>query len=81
MATKKTTRKSSSRSRKKTSKAALEKKRQSANLIGGTVTFVLGLLLFFMALIPGENVWLFLHNTLFGLFGVGGYLFPVLLCI
>ena len=81
MATKKTTRKSSSRSRKKTSKAALEKKRQSANLIGGTVTFVLGLLLFFMALIPGENVWLFFHNTLFGLFGVGGYLFPVLLCI
>ena len=81
MATKKTTRKSSSRSRKKTSKAALEKKRQSANLIGGTVTFVLGLLLFFMALIPGENVWLFLHNTLFGLFGIGGYLFPVLLCI
>ena len=81
MATKKTTRKSSSRSRKKTSKAALEKKRQSANLIWGTVTFVLGLLLFFMALIPGENVWLFFHNTLFGLFGVGGYLFPVLLCI
>lgn len=81
MATKKTTRKSSSRSRKKTSKAALEKKRQSANLIGGTVTFVLGLLLFFMALIPGENVWLFLHNTLFGLFGIGGYLLPVLLCI
>ena len=87
MATKKTTGKSSSRSKRRTSsrksssKAALEKKRQSTNLIGGTITFVLGLLLFFMALIPGENAWLFLHNTLFGLFGVGGYVLPVLLCI
>lgn len=87
MATKKTTGKSSSRSkrgtssRKSSSKAALEKKRQSTNLIGGTITFVLGLLLLFMALIPGENAWLFLHNTLFGLFGVGGYVLPVLLCI
>lgn len=87
MATKKTTGKSSSRSKRRTSsrksssKAALEKKRQSTNLIGGTITFVLGLLLLFMALIPGENVWLFLHNTLFGLFGVGGFVLPVLLCI
>ena len=86
MATKSTTRKTSSRtgkksSRKGSSKAALEKKRQSTNLIGGTITFVLGLLLFFMALIPGENAWLFLHQTLFGLFGVGGYLLPILLCI
>lgn len=87
MATKKTTSKSSSRSKRRTSsrksssKAALEKKRQSTNLIGGTITFVLGLLLLFMALIPGENAWLFLHNTLFGLFGVGGYVLPVLLCI
>lgn len=87
MATKKTTGKSSSRSKRRTSsrksssKAALEKKRQSTNLIGGTITFVLGLLLLFMALIPGENAWLFLHNTLFGLFGVGGYVLPVLLCI
>lgn len=87
MATKKTTGKSSSRSKRRTSsrksssKAALEKKRQSTNLIGGTITFVLGLLLLFMALIPGENAWLFLHNTLFGLFGVGGYVLPILLCI
>lgn len=86
MATKSTTRKTSSRTGKKSfrkgsSKAALEKKRQSTNLIGGTITFVLGLLLFFMALIPGENAWLFLHQTLFGLFGVGGYLLPILLCI
>lgn len=87
MATKKTTGKSSSRSKRRTSsrksssKAALEKKRQSTNLIGGTITFVLGLLLLFMALIPGENAWLFLHNTLFGLFGVGGYVLPVLFCI
>ena len=85
MATKKTTRKTSSRSGKRSSsgssKAALEKKKQSANLVGGTVVFILGLLLFFMALIPGENVWLFLHETLFGLFGIGGYLLPILLCI
>lgn len=87
MATKKTTGKSSSRSKRRTSsrksssKVALEKKRQSTNLIGGTITFVLGLLLLFMALIPGENAWLFLHNTLFGLFGVGGYVLPILLCI
>ena len=85
MATKKSTRKTSSRSGKRSSsgssKAALEKKKQSANLVGGTVVFILGLLLFFMALIPGENVWLFLHETLFGLFGIGGYLLPILLCI
>lgn len=68
MATKKTTGKSSSRSKRRTSsrksssKAALEKKRQSTNLIGGTITFVLGLLLLFMALIPGENAGCFAQH-------------------
>lgn len=43
------------------------------------ILFVVSLFLLFITLIPGESVWLALHNTLLGLFGPIAYLWPVLL--
>ena len=46
-----------------------------------TSVILFGVSLFILAvvLIPGENVWLVLHNFFFGLFGALTYLFPVAL--
>ena len=43
------------------------------------LTFALALFLLAVILIPGGNVWLFLHNALFGLFGVCTYIVPLVI--
>ncbi len=43
------------------------------------VMFFLGLLSIALIFIEGENVWLFLHNTMMGLFGICALFVPVLL--
>ena len=43
------------------------------------VMFGVSLFILAVVLIPGENVWLAMHNFFFGLFGVLAYLFPVFL--
>lgn len=39
--------------------------------------FGAALLMFFLIIIPGENVWLWAHNFIFGLFGVCSILWPI----
>ncbi len=41
------------------------------------IMFGVSLFILAVVLIPGENVWLAMHNFFFGLFGVLAYLFPV----
>ncbi len=43
------------------------------------IMFASALLMFFIIIIPGENVWNWMHNTFLGLFGIWAILWPVLL--
>lgn len=70
MATKK---KSSKHSEQK--KAATAGKRQLMSVIW----FAVAIFFLFVVFIPGENVWKWLHNLIFGIFGVTAYFYPFLL--
>lgn len=43
------------------------------------IWFAIAVFLLFIVLIPGESAWLFLHNSIFGIFGVTAFIYPVLL--
>ena len=67
MATKKsssTTKKSSSASRGSRKKKPTKKEQQARNQLWAVVLFALGILLFCLALIKGENVWQAVHGFL-----------------
>lgn len=58
------------------------KNKTTQNAVGPLFLFGLGLLLFFLVIVPGENIWLWIHNFIFSLFGVCAILLPILLlCI
>lgn len=56
-----------------------KKKNASESQIYSILTFALALLLLAVILIPGGNFWLFIHESLFGIFGVCTYLVPILI--
>ncbi len=79
MATKKssssTTRKSGSSSKRGSGKKRTTKKEQQArNQLWAIILFAVGILLFAIAVIKGENVWLALHNFLLGCLSWCAYL-------
>ncbi len=75
-AKKTTTTKKGSSSRSK--KAARERaKRKARRQVWGVCLFALGIFLGALALVSGQNVWLWLHQALFGLFGWCAFLVPV----
>ncbi len=43
------------------------------------VWFAVAVFLLFVVLIPGENLWLSLHNFCFGMFGVTAFFYPILI--
>ena len=43
------------------------------------ITFALGVFVLSISVVEGQNLWKGLHDTLFGLFGLAGYLIPVFL--
>lgn len=49
------------------------------NYFGQIIVFCCSILMFFIVLVPGENIWLFLHNLVLGLFGNCSILFPLFL--
>lgn len=49
------------------------------NYLGQIIVFCCSILMFFIVLIPGENIWLFLHNLILGLFGNCSILLPLFL--
>lgn len=68
--------------RKSTGTAARSKKAQAEKgnrQLKAIVWFAVAVFLLFVALIPGKNVWLSLHNFFFGLFGITTYFYPLLL--
>lgn len=72
MATKK--RKTAKRAAAKTT---IKKTNQAGLQIRAILTFFIGILLACVAFIPGENVWVMLHDILFGLFGPLAYVVGV----
>ena len=59
--------------RKPTAKQ-LEAQEKARRQLLGIIMFALGILIFFMTLIEGQNVWLWMHNLLLGTFGWAAYL-------
>ncbi len=53
-------------------KEAGKKKKQ----VRAIILFAIGLFLAFLVIIPGESLWLILHDFVFGLFGIASYLIP-----
>ena len=70
MATKK--RRSTKHKSQKQTKQSLAAQRQLYSVIG----FAVAVFLLCVVFIKGENVWLWLHNFVFGLFGVTAYAVP-----
>jgi len=76
MATKKKTTKSSSSATKKQQKNSnTPEKRQ----LKAVIWFALAVFFLFVVLIKGQNVWTWIHNQIFGIFGVMAFFFPVFL--
>ena len=76
MATKKTssTRKSSSSGRGSGARKNTKKAQQARDQLTAIILFAVGILLFAVAVIKGENVWLALHNFLLGCLSWSAYL-------
>lgn len=51
-----------------------KKAEKRSNQVTAIVYFALGVLVFFLSIIDGENVWGVCHDVLFGLFGFTGYI-------
>lgn len=49
------------------------------NQITAVILFAVSILLVFLVLIPGDHVWLWMHNVLLGLFGFLSIIWPILL--
>ena len=75
MATRKKGSRTASQKRKQTTKKAQEGNRQLHSVIWFTVAIFLLCVVF----IKGQNVWTFIHNFMFGIFGVTAYFYPFLL--
>ena len=87
MATKKkgTSKKSgsaNSSSKKSSSKEKLTEEQKSARRqMRALLLLAISILVFCLAVIPGENVWTWLHNLVLGLFSINACIIPVLLAI
>lgn len=75
---KQTKRKASTKSagaakRKNTTQKERERHERSMRQVWAIILFALGLFLTALALVDGQNVWLFFHKVLFGVFGATAY--------
>lgn len=71
--------KASSSAKSQTAAARSKQEEHSRRQIWAVILFVVGLLLFAVVVIKGQNVWMYLHNFLYGVFGMGVFLVPLLL--
>ena len=65
--------------RKPASKSKKGQTQKANRQLKSILWFAVAVFLLFVALIPGKNVWLSLHNFFFGLFGLTTYFYPLLL--
>ena len=57
-------------------KSVAQDKNGKYRQIYAIIFLALSILIFFIAIIPGENIWLYTHNFIMGLFGICTYLIP-----
>lgn len=81
MATRKKTTKSAAGRKKSTAnhnyKSGYEQQQKNRRQISAIILFTVGILIGSIAIIKGTNVWLWLHNCLYGLFGLPVIIIPV----
>lgn len=75
MATKKKRSKAASQTKTRTTTRSQEGNRQLYSVIW----FAIAIFLLCVVFIKGQNVWTFIHNFIFGIFGVMAYVYPFLL--
>ncbi len=75
MATKK--RKSSSNTAPRSHTQTTKKNEAANRQLKSVIWFAVALFLLFVVLIKGQNVWLAIHNVMFGIFGVLAYFYPL----
>ncbi len=56
-----------------------EEQEKSTRQLWAILLFVAGVFLLCVAFIQGQNVWLFLHETMYGLFGAPAFVLPLIL--
>lgn len=86
MATKKKAARRPSSTKKSTASSADMKRQEQhekkSRQVAAIIYFAVGILIFALSIVPGESVWAFFHQMLFGLFGFAGYVVaPVLIYI
>lgn len=78
MATKKSTTKNTrTKTANKNYKAEYEQRKRAKRQMNAVILFTIGLLLVFIAAIKGSNVWSFMHDCLYGLFGLTAWAIPI----
>lgn len=77
MAAKKQTKTTSKKTANKNYKAVYEQKQKAKRQMNAVILFTIGLLLVFIAAIEGQNVWKFMHDCLYGLFGLTAWAIPL----
>lgn len=60
-------------------KKRADKQTMAKRQIIAVVLFAAAVLMFCILLIKGQNVWTFMHNSLFGLFGIAAYALPIII--
>ncbi len=80
--TKKTTNKSTTAKKPATGRISAKEKealRKSKLQLNALITFAVGVLMVFLLFVEGSSLWLLMHNSLFGFFGMIAYIVPVVL--
>ncbi len=75
MATRKKGSKASSQKKARTTRQSQEGSRQ----LHSVIWFAIAIFLLCVVFIKGQNVWTFIHNFIFGIFGIMAYFYPFLL--
>ena len=73
------TKKRKSNSRIFANSKTVKTKNSANNQLLSVIWFAVAIFLLCVVFIKGQNVWLAIHNVMFGIFGVLAYFYPVLL--
>ena len=75
-----TTKKRKPAANKPTAKKSQNQKVDTANRqLKAVILFAVAVFLLFVVFVEGQNIWTFMHNAMFGIFGVTAFFYPLLL--
>ncbi|MBE6777806.1 MAG: DNA translocase FtsK [Ruminococcaceae bacterium] len=79
MATKKGTGKGAGKCTRRPTAKQMEARRHASRQVKAILLLAISVFLFCVAVIKGQNVWTWLHDTLLGIFSFSAYIFPLFL--